>query len=246
MKRQKFATLTRYANIFGLFGIFCCHCLCTVSAQLGNDKLNITCCEVWDLLSATTIEFTGSSINCEEYDCKDLHLVRRFVEQTNVMLGGTDSTMPEPITFADSTLYVDTALITTKQLLEMMTLAFVGRYITVDDLALDHKINLVYDNQHPQTLKVERPACEYSKHIYNAMVLASVVLLIFFITMQMIEKQGQKNNVVPAVAHAKVADKDNDEDNDENEDVSVHTAPAHVQSVLMRPLPDFRHIRLRM
>tara|TARA_B100000902_G_scaffold374965_1_gene404439 strand:+ start:899 stop:1348 length:450 start_codon:yes stop_codon:yes gene_type:complete len=149
------------------------------------------------------------------------------------MLGVTSVDMPEPITFQDSTLYVDTALISTEQMLQMMTLAFVGRYITVDNLALDHKINLIYDNQNPQKLTVERPACEYSKHIYNAMVLASVVLLIFFITMQMIEKQIKKDNeATPETAY-------------EGDDMSEHGHTV-AQTALMRPLPGFRHIRWRM
>ena len=245
MQRQKSRTLATYANIFGMFGIFCCHFLCTVAAQVGNEKLYVTCCYVWDLLSASTIEYTGSSIQCKEYDCKDLHLVRRFVEQTNVMLGVTSTDMPSPVTFEGNLLFVDMALITTEQLLEMMTLAFVGRYITVDDLALDHKINLVYDNQNPEKLKVERPACEYSKHIYNAMVLASVVLLIFFITMQMIEKQGKKDNAVTPYTAADQAD-DKSDDKPNELDIDGKPVQTIVAAGLMRPMPDFRHIRLRM
>ena len=234
MRHQKFATCVC------LFSVI----TCTIAAPIGNSTLKIKCCDVWRFLSDLTIEFTGSSFDCVDNACEDLHLVRRFVSESNVMLGVKDLSLPQPISYVDDTLLIDTTLITTNEMTKTMALAFVGRFITVDGLALDHKINLVYDNQNPQRLTVDRPACEYSKHIYNTMVLASVVLLIFFIAMQMIEKESTKLNDMKAQNETEKSVAANDDT--EHERTQSDRAPSGPSHALMRPLPDFRHIRLRV
>ena len=91
MRHQKFATCVC------LFSVI----TCTIAAPIGNSTLKIKCCDVWRFLSDLTIEFTGSSFDCVDNACEDLHLVRRFVSESNVMLGVKDLSLPQPISYVD-------------------------------------------------------------------------------------------------------------------------------------------------
>ena len=144
------------------------------------------CCNIWAALQQFTVEKTGSQItlaHCQQQvRCSDLKLVEVFVQQSRVMLS------PTAVQYVDAhRIQINLTDTKPQKLLNLLALAFVGRQISVSDIDVGSQVQLIYDIQ-TDRFSVNRPACEYSKGIYNSMVLASVVLLIFFIAMQIIEQ----------------------------------------------------------
>lgn len=158
-----------------------------VSACPESPQLWVTdCCDIWAALQQFTVEKTGSQIalaHCkQQVRCSDLKLVEVFVQQSRVLLS------PTAVQYVDAhRIQVNLTDTKPQQLLNLLALAFVGRQISVSDIDVGSQVQLVYDIQ-TDRFSVNRPACQYSKGIYNSMVLASVVLLIFFIAMQIIEQ----------------------------------------------------------
>ena len=52
------------------------------------------------------------------------------------------------------------------------------------------------DSSLPSRLVVQRDSCEINKSLYSAMVLASVTLLVFFISMMVVDRVRQKRDAV--------------------------------------------------
>jgi len=153
----------------------------------------VDCCQVWTALGAFTIEKTGSRLSeavcAQQSDCSQLKLVTNFVEQTRALLG------PDTITTGPhQQLHFNFSAVYTHQMLQLLALSFVGRVISVSDISSDNQITLLYDVQY-DTLSITRPTCQYSKRIYSGMVLVSVCLLIFFIVMQIIEKNKHEHTI---------------------------------------------------
>ena len=90
--------------------------------------------------------------------------------------------------------FIDFSLASKPDKLQILAQAYVGRLISTDTEDIvdsANKLNLIYDTQTTK-FQIVRPACQFDKNIYNSMVLASVVLLIFFIGMQIIEHEETK------------------------------------------------------
>ena len=144
------------------------------------------CCDIWAALQQFTVEKTGSQIalaHCkQQVRCSDLKLVEVFVQQSRVLLS------PAAVQYVDAhRIQINLTDTKPQKLLNLLALAFVGRQISVSDIDVGSQVQLIYDIQ-TDRFNVNRPVCQYSKGIYNSMVLASVVLLIFFIAMQIIEQ----------------------------------------------------------
>ena len=158
-----------------------------VSACSPSPQLWVTdCCDIWAALQQFTVEKTGSQIalaHCkQQVRCSDLKLVEVFVQQSRVLLS------PAAVQYVDAhRIQINLTDTKPQKLLNLLALAFVGRQISVSDIDVGSQVQLIYDIQ-TDRFNVNRPACQYSKGIYNSMVLASVVLLIFFIAMQIIEQ----------------------------------------------------------
>ena len=168
------------------------------------------CCDIWAALQQFTVEKTGSQIalaHCkQQVRCSDLKLVEVFVQQSRVLLS------PAAVQYVDAhRIQINLTDTKPQKLLNLLALAFVGRQISVSDIDVGSQVQLIYDIQ-TDRFNVNRPACQYSKGIYNSMVLASVVLLIFFIAMQIIEQaksqqtqeqQEQKQSPAAVFTHAR-------------------------------------------
>lgn len=156
----------------------------------------VECCDIWEALGTFTIEKTGSYLSrsaCQQQsDCSQLKLVTNFVEQTRALLG-PDAISTGPL----KQIHFNLSTVSTQNMLQTLALSYVGRVISVNDLESDNQISLLYDVQY-DTLSIERPTCQYSKRIYSGMVLASVCLLIFFIVMQIIEKNQSEQKLQTA------------------------------------------------
>ena len=171
----------------------CIFVLETKAEVPGNVTWSVPCCDLWVAMSQFTIEKTGMRFTsdktamqlgaCEEQKltCKDMKIIHIFIEQIQVILGKAN------IQQKNDHLKITLPSSINDDIMQMLALSVIGRVIGVPDFFPEAAVQLVYDTQYDK-LSIQRPTCEYSKSIYNSIVLASVVLLIFFIGMQVIER----------------------------------------------------------
>ena len=143
---------------------------------------SVSCCSLWSAMLEFTIEKTGTHLSTCDINCEDMKLIHILRHQINVTLRGKAN-----IDLENQHLKISFPSEINDEIIQMLAFSVIGRVISKDDQA---PIQLVYDTQYDK-LTIQRPTCEYSKSIYNSIVLASVVLLIFFIGMQVIEQNSQ-------------------------------------------------------
>jgi hypothetical protein len=144
-----------------------------------------------------TVERSGSSLPADACRaggrrCMDLKLIREFVEQSRALLG-RDRVQTE-----DAALRI-TLPADAEPALELLAWAFLGRVVALPSpsAAGQQKVLLEYDI-HRNSMHVKRDSCEFDKGLYSAMVLASVALLVFFISMTVVERASARAQHAPA------------------------------------------------
>lgn len=153
---------------------------------VGHISWSVSCCSLWKALNDFTIEKTGSELpSCTKQNirCQDMNLIHKFISEIQVIVG------KQNIKLNNDNLNITLACDIQDNTVQLLALSVIGRVISKDNHA---PVQLVYDTQYDK-LTINRPTCEYSKSIYNSIVLASVVLLIFFIGMQVIEEDSKSS-----------------------------------------------------
>lgn len=167
---------------------------------------NVSCCTVFEAMTAFTVERTGAYLRADtcresENKCMDLKLIREFVEQSRTILGRHTVQVLAESNLISLTLHSDADA---ASMVGLLAWAFIGRVITGADgrkTSSTQKVLLEYDI-HRNKLVVQRDACEINKSLYGAMVLASVTLLVFFISMMVVDQVRQKKEAVAFAARA--------------------------------------------
>jgi hypothetical protein len=157
---------------------------------------NVSCCRAFEALAAMTVERSGSSLPADACRaggrrCMDLKLIREFVEQSRALLG-RDRVQAE-----DAALRI-TLPADAEPALELLAWAFLGRVVALPSpgAAGQQKVLLEYDI-HRNSMHVKRDSCEFDKALHSAMVLASVALLVFFISMTVVERASARAQHAP-------------------------------------------------
>jgi hypothetical protein len=150
-----------------------------------------------------TVERSGSSLPVDACRaggrrCMDLKLIREFVEQSRALLG-RDRVQTE-----DAALRI-TLPADAESALELLAWAFLGRVVALPSpsAAGQQKVLLEYDI-HRNSMHVKRDSCEFDKGLHSAMVLASVALLVFFISMTVVERASARAQLAPPAPPAQV------------------------------------------
>lgn len=162
---------------------------------------NVSCCAVFEAMTAFTVERTGAYLRADmcrasEDKCMDLKLIREFVEQSRAVLGRHTVDVLTESKLISLTLHSDSDA---ASMVGLLAWAFIGRVVTGADgrkTASTQKVLLEYDI-HRNKLVVQRDSCEINKSLYSAMVLGSVTLLVFFISMMVVERVRQKRDAAP-------------------------------------------------
>lgn len=148
---------------------------------------NVSCCRAFEALAAMTVERSGSSLPGDACRagggrCADLKLIREFVEQSRAVLGSANVQL-------DAAALRMTLPGDAEAALELLAWAFLGRVVALPSpgAAGQQKVLLEYE-VHSNSLRVKRDSCEFDKSLHSAMVLASVALLVFFISMTVVER----------------------------------------------------------
>ena len=159
----------------------------------GAASWNASCCTVFRALTRNTVERTGSALTdaecrADETQCMKLRPIVVFIEQSRSILGRDGvETSADAMRFNIASAELSSA----DSFLELLAWAFIGRVVALPTATPDinrQSVALQYDI-HENELRVKRDSCETDKILYNAMVVGSVTILIFFISAMVVEKK---------------------------------------------------------
>jgi hypothetical protein len=133
-----------------------------------------------------TVDRTGSylqAITCcaSETKCMelDLKVIHEFIEKSRTIMGRHNVQAFERSNVIRFTIQSD---MDAASVIGLMAWAFLGRTVSSREQSNKQTVFLQYDI-HRNKLLIHRDSCEINKSLYSAMILASVTLLIFFISM---------------------------------------------------------------
>jgi len=160
--------------------------------QNGEKYIRIACCDVLELLSKYLLRSTGDLIqidNCKEQErkCLSLKLIETFVNHSRVLMNSTAGIHRDDthIVISKQTMLQNTA--------KIVVLAFLGGSVPTENGLIDAHLTLEYDNT-LEKISVRDSTCAINKTIYSTIVLASIVLVVFFIAIQVIQMQKKKES----------------------------------------------------
>ena len=165
---------------------------------------NVSCCAVFESMTKFTVERTGSYLQADtcrasETKCMDLKLIHEFIEQSRVIMGRHNVEAFAGSSVIRFTLQSD---MDTASVVGLLAWAFLGRIVSSREQSNKQTVLLQYDI-HQNRLLIQRDSCEINKGLYSAMILASVTLLIFFISMMVsdsVRHKMEKQKGMPAKA----------------------------------------------
>ena len=139
---------------------------------------------------------TGSASSCNPSTCLHSNKLRLVWNYTNAILSSTQAPVLRQ-SEADSMLFNLTESASSAHLLVW---AFLGRHVvstlapgsTLTTLPTVFKYNII-----SQTLDVTRPACEYEKGFYMALLIASVVIIIAALALRFLESRPMQSTQPP-------------------------------------------------
>lgn len=175
-------------------------CITLQACNSSNTSTTITyatyqfsCCEIWEMMDKFTTEKSGGIFNinlCNQspMQCLETKLIANFLEQTKVLAGSTNLQVENQIiTITMHTFPVE-------NFMQALVWAYIGRAVTQQNDNTEAQFKLVYD-VNKNELSVKRSACEFSKSIYSSMVIASICILIFLISMQILEQYKTQQTI---------------------------------------------------
>lgn len=169
--------------------------LCIILPGSLQSTLSIKCC---DLLKALTDHMQRSTADklqfpaCTQSECNKLNLIHLFVNHTNSML---PSNTPTIVQASDENIIINTENLA-KHYDDVLVLAFLGRAVYHQEIIKGSSLrdlSLEYDHS-TDTLRIRDSLCTTDKSIYSAIIGASIALLIFFITNQVIADNASKQD----------------------------------------------------
>jgi hypothetical protein len=129
----------------------------------------------------------------------DLKLIHEFIEQSRTIMGRHNVQAFERSNVIRFTIQSD---MDAASVIGLMAWAFLGRIVSSREQSNKQTVFLQYDI-HRNKLLIHRDSCEINKSLYSAMILASVTLLIFFISMMVsdsVRHKMEKQKGMPAKA----------------------------------------------
>ena len=150
-------------------------------------ELTIECCDVLHemhrFLVAKPIDIMSTETCCQHTrQCLSCNLIRMFVKHSRLLLDPHNK-LPENGVRTTDTALVFSLLPAQLDIMSMTLFAFLGRSTAVDERMRDATRWINYDTQNDK-LYLEDSACEINRDVYTTLLLFSILLLIFFIGVQ--------------------------------------------------------------
>ena len=157
--------------------------LAPASAQ--STQLTMDCCDVLNQLYTYLAVVDSGRYSCSPPDtrCPSVKLVQLFLNHTR-------ATVPGATAHAEGGNLVF-SMPSSAGLGKLLVFAFFGRCASRADSS-DMELWLSYDTKHNKIV-FEDSACDYNKNVYTGLVLSSIVLLMFFIAVQVLKNEEAAN-----------------------------------------------------
>jgi hypothetical protein len=158
--------------------------------------LSIECCYLLKALTDHIQRSTADKLRlpaCTNSVCNKLKLINVFVTHTNSML--PNNTFPAIVQSSDENIHINTEILA-NHYDDLLVLAFLGRAVYHQEIIKGSSLrdlSLEYDHS-TDTLRIRDSLCTTDKSIYSAIIGASIALLIFFITNQVIADNASKQD----------------------------------------------------
>lgn len=201
-------------------------------------QVGLACCDVLALLYTHMVVGDKLDMADCQRSCAADPLMRAFVNHTRVLLDPARARADGGVALAPPGQYVLSVGADAAAWADLLVFSFLGRSVAPGD-GQRGPYGLRYDPR-GRTVTLEDSACEFHKGVYTFLVLCSVLLLMFFIGVQVVRDQGTK--VRPE--HQTLVQAPDDDN------VSVNSLKNLATPLVLRhaarPAPSFdvRHLRL--
>ena len=150
-------------------------------------ELTVECCDVLHemhryLVDKPSDRMTTESCHRHTRQCLSYNLIRMFIKHSRLLLDPHNK-LPENGVRTTDTALVFSLSPAQLDILPMSIFAFLGRSMAVDVSMSDATKWISYDTQNDK-FYLEDSACEINRDIYTTLLLFSILLLIFFIGVQ--------------------------------------------------------------
>jgi hypothetical protein len=180
-----------------IFAFLCIACLLTPShAQQSNGfSVSVECCDVLQHIHKYLVDKPTDRISTETCrkntkECVSYNLIKTFVKHTKVMLDPYNKQSPSRVEVKDGSL-VFVLSNETMDVVSMSIFAFMGRSVATDASMKSVTKWVSYDVQKDK-FYMEDTVCEINKDVYTTLLLTSIILLIFFIDIQVQRDEARK------------------------------------------------------
>lgn len=196
--------------IFMLFcdSTHCVHVFPNTSAPAVVINVTVSCCHLLAQLHAHLLTTSADSItydNCVSHTklCFSYKLIKHFIRQTkplmdpyNTMPTNGLTTNDTHVTFSFSQPNVDVT--------SLSIFAFLGRSVATDTDMRNSELWMQYDIEKDK-LYFGESACNFNKDVYTTLILASIVLLIFFVAVQVSHDEAEQRKPEPLTVKSAAA-----------------------------------------
>lgn len=227
-----------------LFTCYLVFHVAAIEADYENRGILIHVCDICTELDTLIPDVGGSHAasgtpECKEnpHICSNSNKFRLLLDSTNTAVGSVSLAPSLAAHSNDTTPYVMNFTATESRVLaRILVFSFLGRHIVgklAPGASLDHLPVVFNYNIISQTLDATRPACEYEKGFYMALLVASVVIIIAALVLRFLES-------TPAPTSASVQALTRSQAKPQNPtEITEHPARTHFGSA--QHVPDLRY-----
>jgi hypothetical protein len=157
--------------------------------------LEVECCDLLQAIHKFLVDKPSDRVSLESCrrngrGCLSYNLIKTFVRHTRSMLDPQQKLADGGVATTDSSLVFSLSN-ETLDVASMTIFAFMGRSVATDSSMSDVKRWVSYDIRRDE-LYMQDSACEINRDVYTTLLLASIVILVFFIGVQVRRDDTEK------------------------------------------------------
>jgi hypothetical protein len=159
--------------------------------------LEVECCDVLQAIHTFLVDKPTDRISLDACrrsarGCLSYNLIKTFVKHTRSMLDPQQKLPDSGVATSDNSLVFSLSN-ETLDVVSMTVFAFMGRSIATDSSMSEATRWVSYDI-HRDEFYLEDSACEINRDVYTTLLLASIVILVFFIAVQVQRDDTEKQH----------------------------------------------------
>lgn len=162
------------------------------SAPASNSSVTIECCALWATLNAYVRTHSGiDRSRCEPSSCVGTGQIQLFLDETNAVLA-------RDIRVVGTSLVVPMA--SAPEMQDVLVWSFLGRHFTSTQQDKQRDDFFFEFNIATRTMALRKIQCEFQKPVYVAMIVLTIIVLLFIIASRILVKSLPAPAAAPAAA----------------------------------------------